>query len=197
MIKNIAVLGGDGIGPEVIKEAIKVLEVICLKTGVKFNYNNALIGAAAIDKEDHPFPDTTKSICKTSDAILFGAIGDPKYDNDPKAKIRPEDGLLEMRKYLGLYANVRPIQTYSSLIDASPLKKEIIKNVDFVVYRELTGGIYFGDKGVSKDGNTVYDTCSYSKKEIMRISELAFKEAYKRKKELTLVDKANVLSTSR
>jgi len=136
-------------------------------------------------------------ISKSSDAILFGAIGDPKYDNDPKAKIRPEDGLLEMRKFLGLYANVRPVQTYTSLIDASPLKKEIVENVDFVVYRELTGGIYFGDKGISDDGNTAYDTCSYTREEIIRISELAFKEAHKRKKELTLVDKANVLSTSR
>ena len=197
MIKNIAVLGGDGIGPEVMKEAIKVLEVIALKTGVTFNYKNALVGASAIDIENNPFPESSKLICKSSDAILFGAIGDPKYDNDPKAKIRPEDGLLEMRKFLGLYANIRPVQTYSSLIDASPLKKEIVENVDFVVYRELTGGIYFGDKGISDDGNYAYDTCSYTREEIIRISELAFKEAYKRKKKLTLVDKANVLSTSR
>ena len=140
MVKNIAVLGGDGIGPEVMKEAIKVLEVIALKTGVTFNYTNALVGASAIDIENHPFPDSTKLISKSSDAILFGAIGDPKYDNDPKAKIRPEDGLLEMRKFLGLYANVRPVQTYTSLIDASPLKKEIVENVDFVV-KNLEGDI--------------------------------------------------------
>ena len=197
MIKNIAVLSGDGIGPEVMKEAIKVLDVIAFKTGVIFNYTNALVGASAIDSENNPFPDSTKLICKSSDAILFGAIGDPKYDNNPKAKIRPEDGLLEMRKFLGLYANVRPIKTYSSLIDASPLKREIIENVDFVVYRELTGGIYFGEKGVSDDGSVVFDTCTYTREEIQRISELAFKEAYKRNKELTLVDKANVLSTSR
>jgi|TARA_B100000378_G_scaffold103785_1_gene82736 3-isopropylmalate dehydrogenase len=197
MIKNIAVLAGDGIGPEVMKEAIKVLDVIAFKTGVTFNYTNALVGASAIDSENNPFPDSTKLICKSSDAILFGAIGDPKYDNNPKAKIRPEDGLLEMRKFLGLYANVRPVKTYNSLIDASPLKREIIENVDFVVYRELTGGIYFGEKGASDDGSVVFDTCTYTREEIERISELAFKEAYKRNKELTLVDKANVLSTSR
>ena len=139
MIKNIAVLAGDGIGPEVMKEAIKVLDVIAFKTGVTFNYTNALVGASAIDSENNPFPDSTKLICKSSDAILFGAIGDPKYDNNPKAKIRPEDGLLEMRKFLGLYANVRPVKTYNSLIDASPLKREIIEgeNVDERVITEV------------------------------------------------------------
>ena len=144
-----------------------------------------------------PFPESTKTLCNDSDAILFGAIGDPKYDNDPKAKIRPEDGLLEMRKFLGLYANVRPVITYDSLLDSSPLKKEIVSGTNFVVYRELTGGIYFGEKSISEDRKSAYDTCSYSIVEIERISHLAFKEARKRKKELTLVDKANVLETSR
>ena len=155
------------------------------------------MGAAAIDAEGHPFPDSTKKNCKNSDAILFGAIGDPKYDNNPKAKMRPEDGLLEMRKFLGLYANVRPVKTYESLIEASPLKKDIISGTDFVVYRELTGGIYFGNKAISNDRKSAFDTCSYTSKEIERISHLAFKEALKRKKQLTLVDKANVLDTSR
>ena len=197
MIKNIAVLEGDGIGPEVMKEAIKVLDIISKKSKIKFNYSKALVGASAINEKGNPFPDDTKDICKSSDAILFGAIGDPKYDNDPKAKIRPEDGLLEMRKFLGLYANIRPVKTYNSLIEYSPLKNKILKNVDFVVFRELTGGIYFGKKGISDDGNKAYDTCVYKKSEIERISILAFNEALKRNKKLTLVDKANVLSTSR
>ena len=127
MIKNIAVLEGDGIGPEVMKEAIKVLNIISKKSSLKFSYSNALVGASAINKKGNPFPKDTKDICKSSDAILFGAIGDPKYDNDPKAKIRPEDGLLEMRKFLGLYANIRPVKTYNSLIEYSPLKNKILK----------------------------------------------------------------------
>jgi len=197
MRKDIAVLEGDGIGPEVIKEAIKVLEIISKNTKIKFNYMLGLVGASAIDKTGNPFPEETKKICKASDAILFGAIGDPKYDNDPKAKVRPEDGLLEMRKFLGLYANIRPVKTYQSIIKSSPLKEEIVKDVDFIVYRELTGGIYFGDKGFKDNGDTAYDTCSYTRREIKRISSLAFQEAIKRKCKLTLVDKANVLSTSR
>jgi len=197
MKKNIALLEGDGIGPEVIKEALKVLDVISKNSDVKFCYNKGLVGASAIDQTGNPFPEDTKKLCKSSDSVLFGAIGDPKYDNNPKAKIRPEDGLLEMRKFLGLYANIRPVKTYKSLIKSSPLKKNIVQDVDFVVYRELTGGIYFGERGVRDNGNIVYDTCTYSRKEIERISHLAFKEARKRKVKLTLVDKANVLSTSR
>ena len=196
-MKKIAVLEGDGIGPEVMQEALKILDIISDKTNIKFHYDKGLVGAAAIDAEGHPFPDSTKKNCKDSDAILFGAIGDPKYDNNPKAKMRPEDGLLEMRKFLGLYANVRPVKTYESLIEASPLKKDIISGTDFVVYRELTGGIYFGNKAISNDRKSAFDTCSYTSKEIERISHLAFKEALKRKKQLTLVDKANVLDTSR
>jgi 3-isopropylmalate dehydrogenase len=197
MINKIAVLPGDGIGPEVMFEALKVLDIISEKSNVNFSFTKSLVGSSAIDAEDHPFPDSTKKICKDSDAILFGAIGDPKYDNNPKAKIRPEDGLLEMRKFLGLYANVRPVKTYDALLEASPLKKDIISGTDFVVYRELTGGIYFGDKGISEDRKSAFDTCSYTSKEIERISHLAFKEALKRKKKITLVDKANVLDTSR
>ena len=196
MKSRIAVLPGDGIGPEVMNEALKVLDVISQKSGIKFDFNKGLVGASAIDEYGDPFPDQTKSICDESDAILFGAIGDPKYDNDPKAKIRPEDGLLEMRKYLELFANVRPVKTYEALVDFSPIKKNIISGTNFVVFRELTGGIYFGEKGISDDKSNAFDTCTYDINEIERISHLAFKEAQRRKK-LTLIDKANVLETSR
>ena len=197
MKSRIAILPGDGIGPEVMNEALKVLDVISQKSGIKFDFNKGLVGASAIDEYGDPFPDQTKSICDESDAILFGAIGDPKYDNDPKAKIRPEDGLLEMRKYLELFSNVRPVKTYESLINFSPIKKDIISGTNFVVFRELTGGIYFGEKGISDDKSNAFDTCTYDINEIERISHLAFKEAQRRKKKLTLIDKANVLATSR
>jgi len=197
MKSRIAVLPGDGIGPEVMNEALKVLDVISQKSRIKFDFNKGLVGASAIDEYGDPFPDQTKSICDESDAILFGAIGDPKYDNDPKAKIRPEDGLLEMRKYLELFANVRPVKTYEALVDFSPIKKNIISGTNFVVFRELTGGIYFGEKGISDDKSNAFDTCTYDINEIERISHLAFKEAQRRKKKLTLIDKANVLATSR
>ena len=197
MKSRIAILPGDGIGPEVMNEALKVLDVISQKSGIKFDFNKGLVGASAIDEYGDPFPDQTKSICDESDAILFGAIGDPKYDNDPKAKIRPEDGLLEMRKYLELFSNVRPVKTYESLVDFSPIKKDIISGTNFVVFRELTGGIYFGEKGISDDKSNAFDTCKYDINEIERISHLAFKEAQRRKKKLTLIDKANVLATSR
>jgi len=197
MIRNIAILDGDGIGPEVMKEAIKVLNIVSKYSDISFDFNYSKIGASAIKEYGNPFPEITKNLCDNSDAILFGAIGDPSFDNDPNAKIRPEDGLLEMRQFLGLYANVRPIKTYNALLDYSPIKKNIIEGTDFIVFRELTGGIYFGKKGKSKSGNSAYDTCSYSKDEILRVSHLAFKEASKRKNKLTLVDKANVLSTSK
>lgn len=197
MIRNIAILDGDGIGPEVMKEAIKVLNIVSKYSDISFDFNYSKIGASAIKEYGNPFPEITKNLCDNSDAILFGAIGDPSFDNDPNAKIRPEDGLLEMRQFLGLYANVRPIKTYNALLNYSPIKKNIIEGTDFIVFRELTGGIYFGKKGKSKSGTSAYDTCSYSKDEILRVSHLAFKEASKRKNKLTLVDKANVLSTSK
>jgi len=156
-----------------------------------------LIGAIAIDKTGNPFPEETKRLCEESDAILFGAIGDPKYDNDPSAKIRPEQGLLSMRKTLGLYANVRPIFTFDSIVSKSPLKPEIIKGVDFVVIRELIGGIYFGKRGRNEDRTSAYDTNEYSKLEIERVATYAFEIAQKRNKKITVVDKANVLETSR
>ena len=194
---NIAVLPGDGIGPEVIQQAIRLLDIISLKEEVKFTLHDGLIGATAIDHTGTALPDETLKLCKNSDAILMGAVGHPKFDNDPTAKIRPEQGLLKIRKELGLFANIRPITTYPVLYAISPLKEERLKDVDFVVYRELTGGIYFGDKGRNEDGTQAYDHCNYSVSEIIRISRMAFDAANARKKKLTLVDKANVLETSR
>ena len=155
------------------------------------------MGACAIDATGNPLPEETLDICEASDAILFGAIGHPKYDNDPSAKVRPEQGLLRLRKSLGLFCNVRPVKAYEELLDNSPLKREIISGADMSIYRELTGGIYFGEKNLSDDGQVASDGCSYSIEEIARIAHLAFKEAQKRRKKVTLVDKANVLETSR
>lgn len=198
MKKSIAVLAGDGIGPEIINEAIKVLKAIEKKFDHKFDFTNGIIGAHAIDVCANPFPKETYDLCMNSDAVLFGAIGDPKYDNDPKAKIRPEQGLLKMRKELGLYANLRPVVAIPSLIEKSPLKNHLIENVDFMVVRELTGGIYFGEpSGRSEDGNKAFDSSVYTKEEIIRVTKQAFEFARKRKKKVTAVDKANVLATSR
>ena len=194
---NIAVLAGDGIGPEIVEQAIKVLNAVGLKYNHNFKFTEALVGATAIDQVGDPFPDETFQLCMNSDAVLFGAIGDPKYDNDPKAKVRPEQGLLAMRKKLGLYANIRPVTTFPSLIHKSPLRKDLVEGADFVVVRELTGGIYFGEKGRSEDLTRAFDTCVYNKYEVERILELAFEYAAKRNKRLTVVDKANVLATSR
>lgn len=197
MHKNIAVLAGDGIGPEIITEAIKVLQAVAKKYHHSFTYEHALMGAVAIDETGNPLPDKTLEICKSSDAILFGAIGDPKYDNDPNAKVRPEQGLLALRKAFNLFCNVRPVTIYDSLIDSSPLKRNRIEGVDLVIYRELTGGIYFGEKKEMNDKGVASDLCTYSKEEILRVAHLAFKAAGKRKNKLTLVDKANVLASSR
>lgn len=198
MQRTIAVLAGDGIGPEVVREAIRVLGAITDSFGHQFTFHEALVGAAAIDATGNPFPEGTLATCLEADAILFGAIGDPKYDNDPHAKVRPEQGLLAMRKALGLYANIRPVQAYPHLEDASPLRAEIIRGVDLVVVRELIGGIYFGEpRGRNEAGTTAFDSMVYSRDEILRITERAFAYAAQRRKKLTLVDKANVLATSR
>ena len=198
MQKNIAILAGDGIGPEVIDQALKVVKAVEQRFNCWFTYIPALVGASAIDHCGNPYPDRTHEICMRSDAILFGAIGDPKYDNDPKAKLRPEQGLLTMRKKLGLYANIRPITTFKSLIHKSPLKSELVEDADFMVIRELAGGIYFGEpRGRSENGLTAFDTCVYTRAEVERIGRLAFDYARRRKKKLTAVDKANVLATSR
>ena len=197
MKKNIAVIEGDGIGPEVTRQSVKVLDAIAEKFGHEFNYSYCLMGAISIDKTGTPLPQETIDICLDSDAILFGAIGHPKYDNDPTAKVRPEQGLLGLRKALQLFANIRPVSTYPSLHHLSPLKTKNIEGVDFVIYRELTGGIYFGKKETNAEGNYAVDECCYSTPEIERIAHLAFQAAQKRRKKLTLVDKANVLETSR
>ncbi|WP_159021766.1 3-isopropylmalate dehydrogenase [Formosa sp. L2A11] len=194
---NIAVLAGDGIGPEVTAQSIKVLKAIALEFNHTFNFKYAPVGAIAIDETGNPLPEATLELCKKSDALLFGAIGDPKYDNDPSAKVRPEQGLLALRKELGLYANIRPVKAYDALLSKSPLKKDIIKGTDISIYRELTGGIYFGKKETSADGNSASDLCEYSREEIERLAHLAFKAAQARRKKLTLIDKANVLETSR
>ena len=195
---NIAVLPGDGIGPEIVEEALRTTEAVCSKFGHELAYERALVGAVAIDTVGNPYPDSTHELCMNSDAVLFGAIGSPKYDNNPSSKVRPEQGLLAMRKKLGLYANIRPVTTFPVLIHKSPLRPELIQGADFICIRELTGGIYFGrPQGRSEDGNTAYDTCVYTREEIERIVHLAYKYAEQRRKKVTVVDKANVLSTSR
>ncbi len=194
---NIALLAGDGIGPEVIDQAVKVCNAIAKKYNHELNWRPALTGAAAIDAVGDPYPDETHEICASSDAVLFGAIGHPRFDNDPSAKVRPEQGLLRMRQKLGLYANVRPTFTFPSLIDKSPLKRERIEGTDLVFLRELTGGIYFGKRGREDNGNTAYDTCTYTRKEIQRLAKKGFEMAMKRSGKLCCVDKANVLESSR
>ena len=197
MDKQIAVIEGDGIGPEVTRQSVKVLNAIAERFDHQFNYKYCLMGAVAIDRTGNPLPDVTIETCLSSDAILFGAIGHPKYDNDPDAKVRPEQGLLKLRKSLQLFANIRPVNTYASLNYLSPLRAKNIEGVDFVIFRELTGGIYFGKKEINESGTQAIDECIYTKEEIERIAHLAFQSAQKRKKKLTLVDKANVLETSR
>jgi len=195
---NIALLPGDGIGPEIVEQAKRAVDAVAEKFGHEINYTKGLVGATAIDAVGDPYPEETHEICMKSDAVLFGAIGDPKFDNDPNAKVRPEQGLLAMRKKLGLYANLRPVTTFKSLVHKSPLKTELVDGADFMAVRELTGGIYFGKpQGRSEDGNTAYDSSVYSREEIVRILKLAFEYAGVRRKKLTVVDKANVLATSR
>jgi len=195
---KLAVLPGDGIGPEVTVEALKAVTAVCKKFGHELTYQTAPVGACAIDTFGNPYPDETHALCMESDAVLFGAIGAPEYDLNPSAKIRPEQGLLAMRKRLGLYANIRPVMTYPSLLHRSPLRADLVADVDFICIRELTGGLYFGQpQGRSEDGDTAYDTCVYTRHEVERIVTLAFEYAMKRRKKLTVIDKANILATSR
>ena len=194
---KIAILPGDGVGPEVTEQGIKVLEAVAQKFNHNFSFTKGLVGGSAMDENKNPLPEETLELCKNSDAILFGAIGDPKYEKNPDVKIRPEEGLLKLRKELGLYANIRPLKVYEPLMHKSPIKEKVIKNTDFVIYRELNGGIYYGDKQYDENKQTASDPCNYSAVEIDRIAHMAFKAAVKRRKKLTLVDKANVLQTSR
>jgi len=192
---RIAVLPGDGIGPEIMKQGVAVLDAVAKKYGHLFEYEEALVGAHAIDEVGDPFPEETFQTCMRADAVLFAAVGDLKYDNDPTAKVRPEQGLLAMRKKLGLFANVRPVATFDCLLHKSPLKEELLRGADFVVIRELTGGMYFGEK--YQDNDKAYDTDIYTRPEIERILKVAFEMAMQRRKHLTVVDKANVLASSR
>lgn len=192
---NIAVLAGDGIGPEISAQGVAVMQAVCQKFGHEATFTPALVGAAAIDAVGDPFPEDTYEICKQADAVLFSSVGDPKFDNKPNAKVRPEQGLLAMRKKLGLFANIRPVQTFDCLIHKSPLKDELVRGADFVCIRELTGGMYFGEK---KEGDDyAYDTNAYSREEVERILKVAYAYAQRRRKHLTVVDKANVLASSR
>lgn len=194
---NIAVLSGDGIGPEVTEQAVKVLKAIAMEFNHVFNFNFALVGAAAIRNSGNPLPEKTIKVAREADAILFGAIGEPQYDLNPDAKMRPEQGLLGIRKILDLHTNIRPVVSYSDLLTKSSLKIKQIRDTNIVIYRELTSGIYFGEKTLSVDGETASDICTYTKKEIERVSHAAFKAAQSRKQKLTLVDKASVLESSR
>lgn len=192
---KIAVLAGDGIGPEISKVGVEVMTAVCEKFGHKVEYEYAVCGADAIDKVGDPFPEETFQVCLRADAVLFSAVGDPKYDNDPTAKVRPEQGLLAMRKKLGLYANVRPMQTFKSLLHKSPLRPELVEGADFITIRELTGGMYFGEK--YQDNDKAYDTNYYTRPEIERIIRIGCDYARRRNGHLTVVDKANVLASSR
>lgn len=192
---KIAVLAGDGIGPEISVQGVNVMKAVCTKFGHKVEFNYAICGADAIDKVGDPFPESTYQVCRDADAVLFSAVGDPKFDNNPTAKVRPEQGLLAMRKKLGLFANVRPVQAFKCLLHKSPLRPELVEGADFLCIRELTGGMYFGEK--YQDDEKAYDTNMYTRPEIERILKVGFEYAMRRKKHLTVVDKANVLASSR
>lgn len=192
---SIAVLSGDGIGPEIMQQGVAVMDAIAEKYNHQVTYKEAICGAHAIDLVGDPFPDETFNVCKEADAVLFAAVGDPRFDNDPTAKVRPENGLLAMRKKLGLFANIRPVQTFDCLLHKSPLKTELVRGADFVCIRELTGGMYFGEK--YQDNDRAYDTNLYTRPEVERILKVGFEFAMKRKRHLTVVDKANILASSR
>ena len=195
MTLKIAVLAGDGIGPEISVQGVDVLTAIAEKFGHEVTYKSALCGATAIDAVGDPFPEATLHICQEADAVLLSAVGDPKFDNNPSAKVRPEQGLLAMRKQLGLFANVRPVQTFDCLVHKSPLKDELVRGADFICIRELTGGMYFGEKHEGDD--MAYDTNKYTRAEVERILKVGYEYALRRRKHLTVVDKANVLASSR
>ncbi|MCR5433641.1 MAG: 3-isopropylmalate dehydrogenase [Bacteroidaceae bacterium] len=192
---KIAVLAGDGIGPEIMEQGVAVLSAVAEKFGHEVSYKEALCGAHAIDEVGDPFPEETYQACKEADAVLFASVGDPKFDNDPTAKVRPEQGLLAMRKRLGLYANIRPVETFDCLIHKSPLKDELVRGADFICIRELTGGMYFGEKKEGTD--EAWDTNYYSRPEVERILRVAYQYARQRRRHVTVVDKANVLASSR
>lgn len=199
MKANIVTLPGDGISPEVVAEAVKVMDRVAEAFGHVFEYEEALIGGVAIDETGNPLPDETVKKCLGSDGVLLGAVGHPKFDNDPRAKVRPEQGLLGLRKAMGVFANLRPVKLYPQLLHASTIKPEVIEKVDLLVVRELTGGLYFGERGrKTVDGvEAAYDTMFYTVPEVERVVRVAFELARKRRKKVTSVDKANVLESSR
>ena len=192
---KIAVLAGDGIGPEIMEQGVAVLKATAEKFGHETTFTEALCGAHAIDEVGDPFPEETFKICQEADAVLFASVGDPRFDNDPTAKVRPEQGLLAMRKKLGLFANIRPVQTFDCLVHKSPLKDELVSGADFICIRELTGGMYFGEKKEGTD--EAYDTNYYTRPEVERSLRVAYQYAQRRRRHLTVVDKANVLASSR
>jgi 3-isopropylmalate dehydrogenase len=192
---KIAVLAGDGIGPEIMEQGVAVMDAVAAKFGHEVSYKEALCGAHAIDEVGDPFPEETFQTCMDADAVLFASVGDPKFDNNPNAKVRPEQGLLAMRKKLGLFANIRPVTTFDCLVHKSPLKDELVRGADFICIRELTGGMYFGAKKEGTD--EAYDTNAYTRAEVERILKVAYQYAMQRNKHLTVVDKANVLASSR
>jgi 3-isopropylmalate dehydrogenase len=199
MEARIVTLPGDGTSPEVVAEAVKVMTKVGAVYGHTFEFEPALIGGAAIDATGEPLPAETLERCRASDGVLLGAVGDPKFDNDPRAKVRPEQGLLGLRKGMGVFANLRPVKLYPQLLHASTIKPEVIEDVDLLVVRELTGGIYFGERGRKTVGGfeAAYDTMSYTVDEIERVVRVAFDLARKRRNKVTSVDKANVLESSR
>ena len=199
---KIAVLAGDGIGPEIMEQGVAVMDAVAKKFGHEVSYKEALCGAHAIDEVGDPFPEETFKICEEADAVLFASVGDPKFDNNPSAKVRPEQGLLAMRKKLGLFANIRPVTTFDCLVHKSPLKDEIVKGADFICIRELTGGMYFGKKqepqmNAELGEEDALDTNYYTRHEVERILKVAYQYARQRKNHVTVVDKANVLASSR
>jgi 3-isopropylmalate dehydrogenase len=194
---KIALLPGDGIGPEVVAQAVKCLQAVEETFHHQFTFTTGLIGAVSMYKNGEPLSQETIDLCHNSDAVIFGAIGAPEFDNNPDAKIRPENALFQLRKELGVFANIRPVAVFPTLLKKSPLKEAVLQGTDFVIYRELTGGIYCGEHQLSDDGTKATDIASYSETEISRISHLAFKAARKRRKKITLIDKSNVLETSR
>ena len=196
MEKNIALIPGDGIGPDVVAEGVNVLNAVAEKFGHKFNYTNVIAGGAAIDKWGKPLPQDQLDICLKSDAVLLGAVGGPKWDN-LASELRPEKALLGLRGGMKVFANLRPAVMWKQLKDACPLKDEIVGDgLDILIVRELTGGIYFGERGTSADGNTAWDTEKYTRPEIERIVRMGFEYAQNRQKRLCVVDKANILNSS-
>ena len=194
---NVLVIPGDGIGQEVTACGKRVLERVGERFGHRFVFGEALIGHAAIEATGNPLPDETIEKARAADAILFGAVGHPDYDNDPSLPVRPEQGLLRIRKELGLFANLRPIKLFDELLDASSIKPEVLKGADMLFFRELTGDVYFGERGRREGGNVAYDTMVYARYEVERIARKAFEAARGRRRKLTSVDKANVLESSR